>query len=373
MNFLNKKTGLVLLIIAEACSWQASYTMQELRSDQAARYKQHLIEEYEKACQKGDIHWLQSNRELLLARHVVGQDELDMILETLQIPQKEAQEKERKQTKQMAIAEQTYTDRMKAAGTPQLALKNGIAEFYALRAGKDAHYYELIRIADIENLKLFFTHINELMKNSAIMDKVGQELQKLQSHMLYRTWENPKDLVSNTDSALKIFQNAITYKDISAMINIYRDFLKNSLAKDQALAKIYNDLFIPSFERNDTQALLDLYLNFFKESDQKEATLLLLEEYAQTCIRKKDIEKLKLLLVGFEGTEYEQPIRESIQKLTGITSPKGSSPKSLLYDEWQAASINRDLDKLLQLREDAIREGIVERATADAIIESLMK
>lgn len=378
MNILHKSRRLALLLLTTACSWQTTYTMEdplkELRRGQEAKYKLHLSGLYESACQQGNIDWLKSNRDLLLEKHIVGRDELDTLLETLQAPQKEAREKERKQAEQRIIAEQTYTARMKAAKTPQMALKEGIANLYELRAGKkDIFYHKLIATAGTENLERFFNLINELQQNSAIMDKVGQELQQLHSHMLYRVWESAKDLTSNKDVAFKVFQNAIAYKDTSAMINIYRDFLKNSPFQGKALDAVYNNFFMPAIERNDTTALIDLYTNFFSNSDRQEAALLLLVEYAQTRIQKGDRERLQMLLICFENTAYEEEMKKALQQLTGRISPRGSSPKSTLYNEWQAACTNRDLEKLLQLRDEAIRQGIVEQDMANAIIESLVQ
>ena len=157
------------------------------------------------------------------------------------------------------------------------------------------------------------------------------------------------------------------------MINIYRDFLKNSPFQGKALDAVYNNFFMPAIERNDTTALIDLYTNFFSNSDRQEAALLLLVEYAQTRIQKGDRERLQMLLICFENTAYEEEMKKALQQLTGRISPRGSSPKSTLYNEWQAACTNRDLEKLLQLRDEAIRQGIVEQDMANAIIESLVQ
>lgn len=366
----------------EKASSEISSEDEALRALAAKRYKNHLRDEYEQAILTGNIVWFKKNRELLLTKHIALENELDPLIEALESPIKEKERAEECQKEREIVARQTCMSRMAEAKSAQEATRRGLAWLYEQLAGKDANGEALKALADIQDLSEFFDHLNELAQRPKMMETIGNELQQLRGHMLYRVWETPQQLATSPDTALQAFRNAATLHDINAMINLYRDILKKNSNQSTVLGIIY-DIYTNAMDRQDIQALIDLYLYFFKGSDQEATALLLLNEFTQQLIQRRDKEGLQRLLLCFENTPYEQDAKGAIASLAlEMGQPSGSitpadtssqSPKHILYEEWQAACINQNLGRLLELHDEVIKLDIVAEDIADAIIQSLMQ
>jgi hypothetical protein len=347
---------------------------------QQERFKAQLTKEFERACQESDLAWITKNQQHLLEQHVVGREELDMTLKALEEPAKKKQRIDQEKTDCEHTLRMTAIERMQKALSTQEAITNGLAWLYAKLSNKREFVTILKEIGLIQNLEVLFNRLNQLTENQDIMAIIGKEVQQLRGHMLYRVWVTPQEITSNTDLAMQALKEAIIRNDFNAIINIYRDAIRQTTAEHEAM-KLLNNCFIQAIERNDTTAVVDLYLNVFKGSVQEEASLLLIDEYAQCLLRNRNLEALKKLRICLEHTQYIDSLLETITSLEvamGITPtmPSQTSQQKIsvrnLWDEWQAACINRNLDQLLALRDQVIQQGIVETDVANAIIESII-
>ena len=321
------------------------------------------------------------NKQLLIEQHILGREEFEDILSTLEIPKREAESKAKRRKMDEDIIRQSCIAIMRQAKSEQEAVANGLAILYTSLVGEDETLDAIKKLADIRNLDQFYAQLNEIAENPKIKTTIGNELAQLRGHMLYRVWENPELLAANPDQALRTFEQAAGSRDINAMINLYRDFLKREDPLRKKALSIVFDLLTRAMDRDDIQALIDSYLYFFKASEQQETALLFLEEYAQKLIEHRDLENLKKLLVCFENTRYEREIKDRISALelemghqiSMTPSATGQLPRQVLYDEWQAACTNQDLARLLELQEQVIQQGIVAQDVAEAIIQSIVQ
>lgn len=345
-----------------------------------ARFKGHLTKQYEQACRDGNLEWLRENQQQLLEKHIVGQDELDMMLEALEEPMQKKQHVEQERTETEDFLRMAAIERMQKAASTQDAIINGLAWLYEQLTHKKESVITLKEIGSIQNLEQLFDHLSQLAENQDIMAVIGKEIQQLRGHMLYRIWATPQEITGNTSLAIQALKDAMIRNDFNAMINIYKDTIRKTTSESEAMNLFYNCL-IQAIERNDTTAVIDLHLNFLKGSNQEEASLLLIDEYAQCLLRNKNLEALKKLQVCLNNTEYMDSLLGAITSLEldmGIyptLSPlqhQQEFPERVLWDEWQAACINRNLARLLELRDQAVQHGIVDADVASAIIESII-
>lgn len=173
---------------------------------------------------------------------------------------------------------------------------------------------------------------------------------------------------------------------MNAMINLYRDFLKNNPPLQKEALNMVFDTLTRAMETRSMQTLIDIYLNFFKGSEQQETALLLLQEFTQELIQQRNIEDLNKILTCFEGTSFQSELQDTIAAIAlqmgapahmgaaaaAMDEDQTASPRQIVYDQWQAACTNQDIGILLNLKDEAVRLGVVELYDAEAIIQSLM-
>jgi len=345
-----------------------------------ARFKAQLTKQYEQACQDGNLEWLRENQQQLLEKHIIGHEELDMMIEALEEPIKKKQHIEQERAETEDILRITAKERMQKATSTQDAIINGLAWLYEQLTHQKESVIALKEIGSIQNLEHLFDRLSQLTENQDIMAVIGKEIQQLRGHMLYRIWATPQEIAGNTSLAVQALKDAMIHNDFNAMINIYKDAIRKTTSESEAMDLFYNCL-IQAIERNDTTAVIDLYLNFLKGSNQEEASLLLIDEYTQCLLRNNNLEALKKLQICLKNTEYMNSLLEAITSLElnmGIASTilpqqhPQEFPERVLWDEWQAACINRNLARLLELQDQAVQHGIVDADVASAIIESII-
>jgi hypothetical protein len=232
---------------------------------QKARFKAQLTKEFERACQESDLAWITKNQQHLLEKHIVVREELDMMLEALGEPAEKKQRIEQEKTDCEHILRMSAIERMQKAANTQEAITNGLAWLYEKLSNKIEFVTILKEIGLIQNLEVLFNRLNQLTENQDIMTIIGKEVQQLRGHMLYRVWVTPQEIASNTDLAMQALKEAIIRNDFNAIINIYRDAIRQTTAEHEAM-ELLNNCFIQAIERNDTTAVVDLYLTFLKEA-----------------------------------------------------------------------------------------------------------
>jgi hypothetical protein len=270
---------------------------------------------------------------------------------------------------------------MQTATSDQEAVVNGLAWLCEQLSDKQELVMATKQAGKTQNLEELFKNLDQLTENQNIMAVIGKELQQLRGHMLYRVWAAPQEIASNKTLAMQAFREAMVRNDFNAIINLYRDAIQKTSLESEVM-NILSNRFIQAIEQNDTTTVVDLYLNFFKGHDQEEASLLLMNEYAQNLFERRNLEALQKLRVCFEHTQYMDSLLGAITSLQidiGIIpstishdAPQQQTHGYDLWNEWQTACINRNLERLLALREQAIQNGIVDADVADAIIESIM-
>ncbi len=377
--------------IAPSQGFSDDEELQEVRQLSKLRYKAALSKDFQRASETGDIEWLKQNKTAVAQQGIELLEVINGLIEAFEEPLKAQAEKAQIIAREREEAAQFKRERerkehqaciayMKSTKSIQ-GMVERLAKLYNSLVGKDSNFDQLQKVTKIQNLGELFAQLKELTKNPSIIAAIGEEIQLLASYMQFGVWSSLQDLDKKPHQAFEAFQEAAGKRDFTAMINLYRNFLQQNESLRKEVLSIVFDILMNATDKNDLQALIDSYLYFFKGSEQQETALMFLNEYAQKLLAHRDLENLKKLLVVFENTEYERDINDAAVSLTleiGQQLPEAAPattgsqlPRQVLYDEWMGARSQLNLERLFELRDEVVRQGIETADMADAIIHSV--
>lgn len=360
----------------------------DLAAIREARYREHLLAEFRKAENNGDIEWLQAHREQLikidpsLARRIDStvaefSEAINLSQASSTASQPQAQnndiptEVDAEEQRQIDAVYYEAAERdIRDARTEQeaAAILAGLYKNLTANHGENyKKYYDLLDQLPYKNLTELNAELNGLKAVPEINALIGDQIGMFIGHMLYRVWENPSRITA--DTALAAIQQALDNNDLNAAINLYKDYLSKSVHNKAVLKLIMNHLY-EAINLHHADTIFDLFYHFLKNSSQSDKALITLAQNIKNGL--VPVEKWGVIALCFVGTPYADEILPMVAKQLKIDEALFNEQLINQYEEYRTAIINGDADSVIKLGPNFVEIKIIDQETFNIVVESLL-